>query len=550
MSDMKNTNQTPKHVNYNAFVEDGVLQTITRELPTNVIERLATHGKWAGHQNTIELARLANQNVPVLKTHDPTGERLDVVEYHPAYHALMRRAVAEGLHCSIWDNKNNEEKNNRNLVRAVKFMMTSGIEAGHTCPITMTNAAVAVFMTDNNLLSQWQDKILSRNYDSSHNYYDKKNGVTIGMGMTERQGGSDVRANTTTAIKSDNTGGGTDGGDWRVNGQKWFFSAPMCDAFFVLAQTEKGLSCLLVPRLREDNTNNGLNFQRLKDKIGNKANASSEVNFVNAEAKLVGEEGEGVRTILEMVTLTRLDCAVGSAGQMRVALAEAVHHARHRTAFGKKLINQKLMTRVLADMSLDVAAAQMLTLRLAKSFDKAPEDQTEAAYARLMTPAIKFLVCKMSTALVTEAIECLGGNGYVEENILARLFRESPLNAIWEGSGNIMCLDVLRAMRRSPQIVDAVMSKINDDIGGSPSEAIDVLKLAANVAIEDEGAARIFCEQLAITAAAAELKRTMPQEISDAFIQTRLGRPWRYTYGMIDNRFNADAIVEFICPSV
>ena len=454
----------------------------------------------------------------------------------------MRRAVAEGLHCSIWE-RNNEEKNNRNLIRACKFMMTSGIEAGHTCPITMTNAAVAVFMTDNKLLNQWQDKILSKNYDSSQNHPDNKTGVTIGMGMTERQGGSDVRANTTTATKSVN-------GEWRVNGQKWFFSAPMSDAFFVLAQTEKGLSCLLVPRLLQDGKNNGLQFQRLKDKIGNKANASAEVNFVNAEAKLVGEEGEGIRTILEMVTLTRLDCAVGSAGQMRVALAEAVHHARHRNAFGKKLINQKLMVRVLADMALDVAAAQALVLRLAKSFDKAPEDQTEAAYARIMTPAVKFWVCKIATPLITEALECLGGNGYVEENILARLFRESPLNAIWEGSGNIMCLDVMRAIKKNPQGVDAIMQKINNDIKNSPEEAVNVLRLAANVAMEDEGAARIFCEQLAITAAAAELKQSMPQEIADAFVQTRLGRPWRYTYGMIDNRFDAKNIIEFVCPTV
>jgi len=537
------TNQSPAHTGYNAFTSDGVLQTLARDLPKSVVEGLSTQGRWVGSPEALDLARLANENTPVLKTHDPRGDRIDRIEFHPAYHALMRRSVSLGLHCSIWDD-NLEEKGNRNFIRAMRFMLMNELESGHSCPITMTNAAMAVFMTDEALANDWMPRIKTRQYDSSQKSPGNKSGLTIGMGMTERQGGSDVRANTTIATR---VADGSNAGMWRINGDKWFFSAPMCDAFFVLAQTEGGLSCLLVPRLLPDGQNNGMHFQRLKDKLGNRSNASSEVNFDGSLATMVGEEGAGIRTILEMVTLTRLDCAVGSAAHMRAALAEAVHHVRHRNAFGKPLIDQPMMTRVLADMALDVAAAQALTLRLAQSFDRAPDDSTEAGYARLMTPVIKYWVCKSSPSLIYEAMECIGGNGYVEESILPRLYREAPLNAIWEGSGNIMCLDVLRAMRKGPQTVHAVLETIARDMGGNTSQTIDVLRIAADVALNDEGSARIFVEQLALTAAAAELRRSMPQELADAFVESRLGRPWRHTYGMMDSRYNARAIVDFVC---
>ena len=537
------SNQSPIHAGHNAFDSDGVLLELTKGLPQSVRDGFSAQGKWVASPEALDLARLANENTPQLRTHDAKGERIDVVEFHPAYHALMRRGVSAGLHASIWDD-GEEEQGNRNLSRAVRFILTSELECGHTCPLTMTNASVAAIMTTPDVLKDWMPRIVSRDYDSSQRSPGVKTGLTIGMGMTERQGGSDISQNTTQAVKSN--GGGSDG-MWRINGEKWFFSAPMCDAFLILAQTSLGQSCFLIPRLLPDGSNNGLRLQRLKNKLGNRSNASSEVQFVNTFGTLLGEEGQGVKTILEMVTLTRLDVSLGSSGQMRAALSEAVHHSRHRSAFGKKLIDQPLMQRVLADMALDVAAAQALSLRLARSFDAASLDASEGAFARLMTPVIKYWVCKTTPQLVYEAMECLGGNGYVEESPLPRIYREAPLNAIWEGSGNIMCLDVLRVLRKGPKAVQTVLDKLAVDLGGNAAGTIDVLRVAGNIALEDEGSARMFTEQLALTAAAAEMKRTLPDEISDAFIESRLGRPWRHTYGMMDARYDASAIVDYVC---
>ena len=534
------TNQSPHHAGHNAYSDDGVLRQLTAHMPKSVQEGFATHGKWVASAEALDLARLANENPPKLKIFDAKGERSDRVEFHPAYHALMRRSISNGLNCSIWEDSS-EEKGIRNSARAVRFMLTSELEVGHTCPITMTHASVAALMTEQSVLKDWMPRIVSRQYDSGHSSPGNKKGLTIGMGMTERQGGSDVRVNTTDAAMGDD-------GMWRINGEKWFFSAPMCDAFLVLAQTQTGLSCFLLPRLLPDGQNNGLHFQRLKDKLGNRSNASSEVKFVNSLGSLVGEEGKGIRTIFEMVTLTRLDCALGSAGQMRAALSEAVHHCRHRSAFGKKLIDQPLMIRVLADMALDVAAAQALTLRLARSFDDASTNSVEGGYARLMTPVVKYWVCKTAPPLIYEAMECVGGNGYIEESILSRLYREAPLNGIWEGSGNIMCLDVLRAMRKGPNMVQSVLESLASDMGDNTSQTIDVLRIAGDIAQADEGSARILTEQLALTAAAAEMRRALPGELADAFIESRLGRPWRHTYGMMDSRYDARAIIDYVCP--
>lgn len=533
-------NQTPNHCGHNAFLGDGVLIHLTQQMPKSVLDGFASHGRWVASAEALDLARLANQNPPVLRALDARGDRLDVVEYHPAYHALMRRGIAIGLNASIWSDTP-EEVGLRNEARAVRFMLTSQLEVGHTCPLTMTHASVAALMTEPDILKDWMPRIISRDYDSAQKSPGTKKGLTIGMGMTERQGGSDVRANTSRADKGDD-------GQWRITGEKWFFSAPMCDAFLVLAHTQMGLSCFLVPRLLPDGSNNGLHLQRLKDKVGNRSNASSEVKFEAALSSLVGEEGRGVKTILEMVTLTRLDCAVGSAGQMRAALSEAVFHCRHRSAFGKKLIDQPLMTRVLADLALEVAAAQALTLRLARSFDRAGADEVEAGYARIMTPVIKYWVCKSAPAMILEAMECLGGNGYVEDSVLARLYREAPLNGIWEGSGNIMCLDVLRVMKKGPRTVNKVLQRLAHDLGDNSNQTIDVLRIAGDVAQADEGSARILTEQLALTAAAAEMRRVMPPELADAFIESRLGRPWRNTYGMMDGRYDARAIVDYVCP--
>ncbi|MEM8750121.1 MAG: acyl-CoA dehydrogenase family protein [Pseudomonadota bacterium] len=539
------TNQSPGYSGHNAFDNDGALRQLVRDMPPEIVQGLRTQGKWVASPEALDLARLANIHTPTLRTHDARGDRLDLVEFHPAYHALMRRGVADGLHGSIWA-QGGTEQGWRNAARAARFFLTSQLESGHTCPLTMTNASIAALMTSPETLKDWMPKILSSNYDSSNRSPGAKTGLTIGMGMTERQGGSDVRQNTTRAEKSY---GGGHGVMWRVNGEKWFFSAPMSDAFLVLAKTDVGISCFLIPRLLPDGSSNGLQFQRLKDKIGNRSNASSEVVFKDALGTLIGEEGRGISTILEMVTLTRLDCAVGSAGQMRAAFAEALHHARHRSSFDKLLVEHPLMERVLADMALDVAAAQALVMRLARSFDRAASDEREQAFARLMTPVVKYWVCKITPPLVGEALECLGGNGYVEDGPMARIYRDASLNSIWEGSGNIMCLDVLRVMKRGPQAVQTVLDQIQGKLEGNTSQSTDVLRVAGDMAMEDEGAARMFTEQLALTAAAAELRQIMPEFIADAFIETRLGRPWRHTYGMQGARHDSKAILDFVCPA-
>ena len=534
-------NQSPVFGGHNAYTNDPLMNAVTSHLPTSVRHNLAAHGQWAGSADALEMAHLANRETPQLRAYDARGNRLDQVEFHPAYHALMRRSVTQGLHCSIWD-EGGDEKGSRNLVRAARFMMSSGVDAGHLCPITMTNASVAALMTTPQLLQEWLPAIRTRQYDPSHRSPGKKSGLTLGMGMTERQGGTDVRSNTTVARKLND-------GLWRINGEKWFFSAPMCDAFLILAQSDNVLSCFLIPRILPDGRHNGMQLQRLKDKLGNRSNASSEVHFIDCLGHLVGEEGHGVRAILEMVTLTRLDCAAGSSGLMRAALSEAVFHCRHRTVFGKKLIDQPLMTRVLADLALDSAAATALSLRLARSFDLASVDDDEAAYARLMTPVIKYWVCKTAPSLVYEAMECLGGNGYVEEGNLARLYREAPLNAIWEGSGNVMCLDVMRVLSRGRRLMERVLNRLDRDMHAVAPKATSVLRSAVDMALADPGSARFLTEQLALTAAAAELRRVFPGVVADAFTETRLGGSWRSTYGMLDGRYNARDIVERCFPA-
>jgi putative acyl-CoA dehydrogenase len=445
------------------------------------------------------------------------------------------------VHSSIWEN-GEAERGKRHQVRAARFYMTAGLESGHLCPVTMTSASLAALMASTKLFREWAPRVTTRKYDQTQKPPVEKAGLTLGMGMTEKQGGTDVRANITKAERVGN-------GFYRITGHKWFFSAPMSDAFLVLAQAPEGLSCFLVPRLLGDGSGNGFRLQRLKDKLGNRSNASSEVEFVNAIGEMVGEPGAGVKTIMDMVTLTRLDCALGSAGIMRASMAEAVHHTRHRSVFGKPLIEQPLMQRVLADAALDAAAATALAFRLARSFDDAATNRGEAAFARVMTPVIKYWVCKICPSVVYEAMECLGGNGYVEEAPLARQFRESPLNAIWEGSGNVMALDVLRVLGRGASLFDEVLAGIEQDLGPTARGTIDVLRAAVQVAASDEGSARILTEQLALAAAAAELRRLGAGRIADAFIETRLGGQWRATYGMLDSRHDARLIVDTLYPA-
>jgi putative acyl-CoA dehydrogenase len=534
-------NQPPPLTGGNAWRGDPLLIQIAERFSEAVRKDLDGLGRFVLTQEAQDLARLANAETPRLKTHDRQGRRIDLVEFHPAYHALMRRSVAMGLHSSVWEN-GDAEIGRRHQVRAARYFLTAQLETGHLCPITMTSASLAALMANPKLFREWAPRVTTRKYDPSQKPPVEKTGLTLGMGMTEKQGGTDVRANTTRAERAGSSG------FYRIGGHKWFMSAPMSDAFLVLAQAPEGLSCFMVPRILGDGSGNGFRFQRLKDKLGNRSNASSEVEFDGAIGEMVGEPGAGVKTIMDMVTLTRLDCAVASSAIMRAGLAEAVHHARHRKVFGANLVDQPLMQRVLADMALDVAAATALSFRLARSFDEAASDRGEAAFARAMTPVVKYWVCKIAPALLYEAMECLGGNGYVEEAPLARYYREAPVNAIWEGSGNVMALDVLRVLSRAPNLFDEVLAGIDRDLGDSGRGTVGVLKAAMQVASSDEGSARLLTEQLALAAAAAELRRMGAGRIADAFVETRLAGQWRTTYGMMDARHDARMIVDTLYP--
>ncbi|OHV88269.1 DNA alkylation response protein [Mesorhizobium sp. ORS 3428] len=533
-------NQPPPLTGGNAWRGDPLLIQLGERFSDPVRKDLDGLGRFVMTQEAQELARLANTDTPKLRTHDRQGRRIDFVEFHPAYHALMRRSVANGLHSSVWEN-GDAEIGRRHQVRAARFYLTAELETGHLCPITMTSASLAALMASPKLFREWAPRVTTRKYDQTQKPPVQKTGLTLGMGMTEKQGGTDVRANITRAERAGN-------GFYRLTGHKWFMSAPMSDAFLVLAQVSEGLSCFLVPRILGDGSGNGFRFQRLKDKLGNRSNASSEVEFVNAIGEMVGEPGAGIKTIMDMVTLTRLDCAVASSAIMRAGLAEAIHHSRHRQVFGNNLVDQPLMQRVLADMALDVAAATALSFRLARSFDEAASDRGEAAFARAMTPVVKYWVCKIAPALLYEAMECLGGNGYVEEAPLARYYREAPVNAIWEGSGNVMALDVLRVLGRAPALFDEVLAGIDRDLGAGGRGTIGVLKAAMQVASTDQGSARLLTEQLALSAAAAELRRLGAGRIADAFVETRLGGQWRTTYGMLDSRHDARMIIDTLYP--
>jgi len=533
------TNQTPPLAG-NAFLDDPLLMQIAQGNSEAQLKEWQQIGVYVRSAEAVDLARLANVELPRLKTHDRQGHRVDKVEFHPAYHALMRRSTGWGLSGSVWEGRDRDQVQGHQR-RAISFYMIAGLETGHLCPMTMTNASIAAIRTSPELAREWAPRIASRKYDSSHRAPAEKVGLTVGMGMTEKQGGTDVQANTTGAKPEGR-------GLYRLTGHKWFMSAPMSDAFLVLGQAPNGLSCFFVPRLLADGEPNGIHFMRLKDKLGNRSNASSEAEFHGSIAQIVGEEGDGVRTILEMVTLTRLDCAVASAGLMRAAMVEAVHHARHRMVFGTQLVEQPLMTRVLADMAVDTAAATALSMRLAHAFDHAHENELEAAWLRAMTPVVKYWVCKAAPPMIGEAMECLGGNGYTEDFALARHYREAPVNSIWEGSGNVMALDLLRVFRRSPELYDMVLQDISRHLGRRASGTRDVLNAAFDLAGSDPGAARIVIEQLALAAAASELYRMGASGLADAFAETRLGGAWRSSYGMLDSRFDATHLLEALYP--
>jgi len=522
-------NQPDPLVNYNLFAANLPLQEALRfNAPQLDTSSLNTLGVLLGTADMQRHARLANVYTPQLRSHDRYGRRIDEVEFHPSYHTLMEAAIGAGLHGTPWQGEGEAP----HVLRAAGFMLFTELEPSILCPISMSYAATPALRRNAAIHAEWGPLLASRHYDPTLRIYRDKPGVTMGMGMTEKQGGSDVRSNTTRAEPD---GHDTWGARYRLTGHKWFFSAPMCDAFLVLAQAAGGLSCFFLPRVLPDGTRNGIHIQRLKDKLGNKANASSEVEFVGALAWLVGEEGRGVPQILEMGTMTRLDCALGTSGLMRQALTLALHHTRQRKAFGKTLIEHELMRNVLADLALESEAATALALRVARAFDR-PQDAHEQMMARLLTPIAKFWICKRGASFAQEAMECLGGNGYVEENgegVMARIYREMPVNSIWEGAGNIMALDLLRALRKGDAAA-ALAQELAPARG--MHRALDAMADRLPLRIEamaTETEARRLAQDVALAMQAALLAQSAPQAVFMAFCDSRLGGDWGQTFGSL-----------------
>jgi putative acyl-CoA dehydrogenase len=526
-------NQTPPLTGYNLFTTDDALQeAIRREGAAAHLAELARAGAAVGTAASFDDGRLANRYPPVLHTFNVQGERVDTIEFHPAWHALMQGIAARGYHSAPWALEDGRSVAGAHVARAAGYLMQAQVECGTLCPTTMTYGAIAAMRRDAWLARDWLPHLITREYDPRDIPIEQKRGGLIGMGMTEKQGGSDVRANTTIAQR-------TADGSYRVTGHKWFFSAPQCDAHLVLAQSPGGLSCFFMPRRLPDGTRNGIFIQRLKDKLGNRSNASSEVEFIDAWAHLLGEEGRGIPTILEMGTYTRLDCVIGSSGMMRHAVVQAVHHARHRQAFGARLIDQPLMQSVLADLALESEAATALALRLARAFDS--EAPSEIALRRALTSAAKFWVCKRGCELAAEAMEVLGGNGYTEELPLARIMREMPVNSIWEGSGNIMCLDVLRAFAKSPAICEVVLRELSSARGRHRNydAAFERFAAALHAQVLREEHARRFAQSFVILMQASLLLGAAggsphaSSAVAEAFCATRLAEKagWGAVFG-------------------
>ncbi|MBL8255486.1 MAG: acyl-CoA dehydrogenase family protein [Pseudoxanthomonas mexicana] len=529
-------NQPPPFDPRDLWADDVVLrEAVAREGGDAFAQRLARYGALAGD----ELYRLgfdANRDRPRLCTHDRTGQRIDLVEFHPAYHRLMEAAKTHGVGGLSW----HEPGPGAHVARAALSYLHHQAEAGTSCPLTMTHAAVPVLQREP-ALREWAAKAAAPHYDPRDVPIADKAGITIGMGMTEKQGGSDVRVNATTATP-------TSDGTYALVGHKWFFSAPMCDGFLVLAQASGGLACFLMPRRLENGEKNAFRLMRLKDKLGDWANASSEVEFTGARAWRLGDEGRGVATIIEMVMLTRLDCILGSAAEMRMALAQALHHARHRTAFGKLLVEHALMRNVLADLALESEAATAFSLRVARAVDAAASDLTEAAFARIATAVGKFWICKRAPAFVNEAQECLGGAGYVEESILPRLYRQAPLNSIWEGSGNIQCLDVLRALAREPGTIEAVTRELASALGGDAVYDVFVERLLVDLPSTQEAGARMLLERLALALQAAVLLRA-GSPAAALFLRSRLGGEHGLAFGTLPAGSDVAPLLARVLPA-
>jgi putative acyl-CoA dehydrogenase len=525
-------NQPPPLAGYDLYGENRPLvEAVAREGGGWADAELRALGTLLGGE-PLEWGRLANEHPPKLRTHDRFGERIDEVEFHPAWHELLRLGVEQGLHASPW----RDPRPGAHVARAAAFATLAQVEAGVGCPLSMTFASVPALRADPELADEWLPLLTSIAYEPGLRPATDKAGATCGMAMTERQGGSDVRANEMRAQPLGD-------GEASLRGEKWFCSAPMSDAFLVLAQAPAGLTCYLVPRVLPDGTRNAFHIQRLKDKLGNRSNASAEIELADAWARRVGEEGRGIATIMEMVVHTRLDCVLGSLGLMRRAVAEATHHAAYRTAFGRRLIEQPLMTNVLADLCIDSEAATVLAFRLARGYD-----EDAVPFRRLATAAAKYWVCKATPPLVAEALECIGGNGYVEESVLPRLFRESPLNSIWEGAGNVQALDVLRAVERQPESLEAVLAEIDAAAGGDARIDAAVAALRVDLAETADGAnARRVVERLALCLAGGLLLRA-ESPLADAFCATRLAGEGGRAYGTLPRSVDVAGIVERHLP--
>jgi putative acyl-CoA dehydrogenase len=522
-------NQPPPLAGFNSYLENRPL-----------VEALEREGAGWAHDDARAFAevlageprdwgRLANEHPPRLHTHDRFGNRADEVEFHPAWHALLQTSVGHGLHALSW----REPREGAQVARAALFFLMAQVEAGHTCPVSMTHAAVPALRAEPELARIWESLLTSLEYDPGLRPAAEKRGALCGMAMTERQGGSDVRANVASARA-------LGGGEYELGGHKWFCSAPMCDAFLVLAQADGGLSCFLLPRVLPDGTRNGFRIQRLKDKLGDRSNASSEIELDSAWSQLVGEEGRGVPTIIEMVNHTRLDCVLGTAAGMRSAVEQATHHAAHRSAFGRLLADQPLMRNVLADLCVESEAATLTALRLAGAYDRG-----ESAFARIATAVAKYWICKRGPGHAAEALECLGGNGYVEESGLPRLYRQQPLQSIWEGSGNVICLDVLRALRRSPETLEAFSAECRESAAAEPRLAawLRDLDRALHGTDELEGEARRLVERMGLALQAALLVRHGDPAVADAFCASRLSREGGLAYGTLPSGADTAAIV-------
>lgn len=532
------TNQPPALQDYNLYSKDKALvECIAKSGAGWADERLEAFGQLIGREEIIKLGYLANENTPVLKTHDRFGHRIDEVEFHPAWHQLLSMSVENRLTNLPWV----EPKSGAHVARAAMMYLMVQVEAGHMCPVSMTFSCVPALKKQPDVLAAIESALMSNQYDSRFIPADQKRGLLVGMSMTEKQGGSDVRANTTEAKPVNSRGPGQ---LYQLTGHKWFCSHPMSDAFVMLAQTEGGLSCFLVPRFSPSGERNGIRLQRLKSKLGNKSNASAEIELENALGWLINEEGRGVATIIEMVSHTRLDCALSSAGLMRQALTQALHHVQYRSAFKKRLIEHDLMRNVLCDLALESEAATVLTMRLARAYDAGQSDKREDLFRRIATAVAKYWICKRAPSHVYECLETLGGNGYVEESLMPRLYREAPVNSVWEGSGNVICLDVLRALTNEPETAVVLLDEIKQVAG--QNKEIDALIAQAELLLtrKSEREARQMVEKLAVLLQAKLLIESAPSPVSDAFIESRIKGGWGRTFGTLSSDVDTHAILE------